>query len=66
MSVKRNSRTAECPVDSQGISAAREFRRNIECLKAEMTEKQPTNKLNNMNEKNKNRNKRKKSLQKES
>ena len=40
MSVKRNSRTAECPVDSQGISAAREFRRNIECLKAEMTERQ--------------------------
>ncbi len=35
MSVKRNSRTAECPVDSQGVSAAREFRRNIECLKAE-------------------------------
>ena len=40
MSVKRNSRTAECPVDSQGISAAREFRRNIECLKAENTEGQ--------------------------
>ena len=39
MSVKRNSRTAECPVDSQGVSAAREFRRNIECLKAEMTER---------------------------
>ena len=38
MSVKRNSRTAECPVDSQGVSAAREFRRNIECFKAEMTE----------------------------
>ena len=48
MSVKRNSRTAECPVDSQGVSATREFRRNIECLKAEMTEKQPTNKLNKM------------------
>lgn len=41
MSVKRYSRTAECPVDSQGVSAAREFRRNIECLKAEMTERQP-------------------------
>ena len=40
MSVKRNSRTAECPEDSQGISAAREFRRNIEYLKAEMTERQ--------------------------
>ena len=38
MSVKRNSRTAECPVDSQGVSAAREFRRNIENLKAEMSE----------------------------
>lgn len=41
MSVKRNSRTAECPVDSQGISAAREFRRNIEYLKAETTDSQP-------------------------
>ena len=39
MSVKRNSRTAECPVDRQGVSAAREFRRNIECLKAEKTER---------------------------
>ncbi len=25
MTVKRNSRTAECPVDSQGVSVAREF-----------------------------------------
>jgi len=41
MSVKRNSRTTECPVDSQGISAAREFRRNIEYLKAEMTDSKP-------------------------
>ena len=40
MSVKRNRCTAECPVDSQGVSAAREFRRNIECLKAEMTERE--------------------------
>lgn len=44
MSVKRNSRTAECPVDSRGVSAVREFRRNIECLKAgeerEKTERQ--------------------------
>ena len=40
MSVKRNSRTAECPMDSQGISAAREFRRNIEHIKAEKTERQ--------------------------
>ncbi len=37
---KRNSRTVECPVDSQGISAAREFRRNIEYIKAEKTERQ--------------------------
>lgn len=51
MSVKRNSRTAECPVDSQGISAAREFRRNIECLKAEMTERRARKELNNTNEK---------------
>lgn len=45
MTVKRNSRTAECPVDSQGISVAREFRRNIECLKAETTDSQPIDKL---------------------
>ena len=51
MSGKRNSRTAECPVDSQGISAAREFRRNIECLKAEMTERRARKELNNTNEK---------------
>ena len=51
MSVKRNSRTAECPVDSQGISAAREFRRNIECLKAEMIERRARKELNNTNEK---------------
>ena len=44
MSVKRNSRTAECPVDSQGISAVREFRRNIEYLKAEMTDSKPRDK----------------------
>lgn len=48
MSVKRNSRTAECPVGSQGISAAREFRRNIEYLKAEMTERQTLRKCTNM------------------
>ena len=40
MSVKRNSRTAECSVDSQGISEARDFRRNIEHIKAEKTERQ--------------------------
>ena len=53
MSVKRNSRTVECPVDSQGVSAAREFRRNIECLKAEITDSQPRDKLNkkSMNDK---------------
>ena len=40
MTVKRNSRTAECPVDSQGTNAAREFRRNIEHIKAEKSERQ--------------------------
>ena len=39
MSVKRNRRTAECPVDIQGVNAPREFQRNIECLKAEKTER---------------------------
>ena len=39
MSVKRNRRTAECPVDIQGVNAPREFRRNIEHIKAEMTER---------------------------
>ena len=43
MSVKRNSRTAECPMDSQGVSATREFRRNIVSLKAEKSERQLDN-----------------------
>lgn len=37
MSVKRNSRTAECPVNSQEVSAGREFRRNMDNFTAEMT-----------------------------
>ena len=40
MSVKRNRRTAECPVDIQGVNAPREFQRNIECLKAETSDSQ--------------------------
>lgn len=44
MSVKRYSRTAECPVDSQGISAVREFRRNIEDLIAGEDNSQPREK----------------------
>lgn len=40
MTVKRNSRTENFQWTFEGISAAREFRRNIECLKAEMTERE--------------------------
>ena len=53
MSVKRNSRTVECPVDSQGVSAARVCNANIESLKAEMIDSHPRDKLNkkSMNDK---------------
>ena len=39
--VKRNSRTENIQWTFEGISTAREFRRNIECLKAEKTDSQP-------------------------